>query len=320
MNAIVINEYGGTEVLEHRNISPPSPKPGEVLVKVAASSINPIDFKVRKGDLKLVLRKKFPIVLGHDFAGEVVEVGSPDSRIKIGQKVFGMNPFPGMGAYAGFVAVKEKNLAVAPASVSLEVAAAVPLAALTALQGLKDFGKLKKGQHVLINGASGGVGTFAVQLAKILGAHVTGVCSGSNVDRVRSLGADLVIDYQKQSFETLAKKFDLVFDAVGKSSFLKSRPVLKKRGTYVTTLPGPVAFFWTGITKLTPQTGTTMWVKARSEDLNNLQGYIDTGDLQIVVDKIYDYDQMQDAMRHAETERTVGKRVVKMNFPDADQG
>lgn len=318
MNAIVINKYGGPEVLEPRKISPPSLKPGEVLIKTAASSINPIDFKVRKGDLKFVLRKKFPLVLGHDFSGEVVEVGSSDSHLQIGQKVFGMNPFPGMGAYAGYVAVKEKNLAAAPKSVSLEVAAAVPLAALTALQGLRDFGKLKKGQDVLINGASGGVGTFAVQLAKIMGAHVTGVCSGKNVALVRSLGADIVIDYQKQSFETLAEKYDLVFDAVGKSSFPKSRPVMKRKGTYVTTLPGPAAFFWTGLTKLTAQTGTTMWVKAQADDLKVLQDYIDTQAVKVIVEKIYDHDQIKDAMRHAETERTVGKRVVRMNFPDID--
>lgn len=318
MNAIVINRFGAPEVLEYRKLSTPFTEAGEVLVKIAASSINPIDFKVRQGALKLLLRKRFPLVLGHDFSGEIVGLGSPDSSFQIGQKVFGMNPFPGMGAYAGYIAVKEKYLATAPESLSLEDAAAIPLAALTALQGLRDFGKLKKGQDVLINGASGGVGTFAVQLGKLLGAHVTGVCSGKNVELVRSLGADMVIDYQQQSFEKLPDKYDLVFDAVGKSSFLKSRPVLKKKGNYVTTLPGPAAFVWKGLTAITPRSAGTMWVKPKTVDLETLKGYIDSAGLRAIIEKTYNYDQLQDAMRHAESERTVGKLVVKMNFPDTD--
>ena len=318
MNAIVTNRFGEPEVLEHRKISTPFVEPGKVLVKVAASSINPIDFKVRQGDLKFLLRNRFPLVLGHDFAGEVVGLGSPDSSLKIGQKVFGMNPFPRMGAYAGYISVKEKYLAAAPDSINLEDAAAVPLAALTALQGLRDFGKLKKGQDVLINGASGGVGTFAIQLGKLLGANVTGVCSGKNVNLVRSLGADMVIDYQQQSFEKLPDQYDLVFDAVGKSSFPKSRPVLKKKGNYVTTLPGPAAFLWKGLTVFTPRSAGTMWVKSNTTDLETLKGYIDSAGLKVVIEKTYNYDQLQDAMRHAETERTIGKLVIRMNFPDTD--
>ena len=320
MNAILINRYGDPDVLEHRKLSTPLIESGEVLVKVTASSINPIDFKVRQGGLKLMLRKPFPLVLGHDFSGEVVGLGKSVSSIKIGQKVFGMNPFPGMGAYAGYLAVKENYLAPAPQNIGLEEAASIPLAALTALQGLRDFGKLKKGQDVLINGASGGVGTFAVQLGKILGANVTGVCSGKNAETVRSLGADLVIDYHQQSFEKLPDKYDLVFDAVGKSTYLKSRPVLKSKGNYVTTLPSPVAFLWKGLTTFTPQSAGTMWVKPTTEDLKALQGYIDTGSLRPVIEKIYKHDQIKEAMRQAETNRTVGKLVVRMDFPDTDQG
>jgi NADPH:quinone reductase-like Zn-dependent oxidoreductase len=320
MNAIVINRYGSPEVLEQRKISTPLVEPGEVLVKVAASSINPIDFKARQGALKLVLRKRFPLVLGHDLAGEVVGLGSGSKLFKIGQQVYGMNSFPRMGAYAGYAAVPEKYLAPAPEKLSLEAAAAVPLAALTALQGLRDFGKLKKNQEVLINGASGGVGSFAVQIAKIMGATVTGVCSGKNIETVRSLGADAVIDYKIQQFEDLPTRYDLVFDAVGKSSFQRSRKVLKNKGNYVSTLPSPANFLWTGLSLLTPRSAKTMWVKANTEDLEILKGYIDTDSLRPLIEKSYTYQDLAEAMRHAESERTIGKLVIKMDFPDGDQG
>jgi NADPH:quinone reductase-like Zn-dependent oxidoreductase len=318
MNAVVIDKYGGPEVLQERKISTPLIKPGEVLVKLTASSINPVDYKIRRGDLKVVLRKRFPLVLGHDVSGEVVGLGSDNSSLKIGQKVFGMNPTFSMGAYAGYIAMKENNLATAPEKMGLAEAAVIPLAGLTALQGLRDHGKLGKNQEVLINGASGGVGSFAVQIAKIMGANVTGVCSGKNVETVRKLGADVVVDYTRQPITDLPNRYDLVFDAVAKSGFTQCRRILKRKGHYVTTLPGPAAFFWQALSKFTARSAHTMWVNSNRKDLDTLRGYVDMAGLHVLIEKQYHYHQLAEAMRHAESERTVGKLLIHMDFPDAD--
>lgn len=315
MNAIVINQYGKPEVLEQQEVPSPSLKSGQVLVKVNASSINPIDFKARQGDLKLFLTKKFPVILGHDLAGEVKESAAVSKRFKAGDRVYGMNPFPNMGAYAEYIAVPEKYLSHTPRQLDDTQAAAVPLAALTALQALRDKAKVKKGRKVLINGASGGVGTFAVQIAKVLGAKVSGVCSTTNVELVRSLGADEVIDYKKQNFEELPEQYDAIVDAVGKSSFSKCKSILKPKGVYVSTMPNADLILGAGLSLFTGLSAKALWVKPNIEDLNVLANYIDTGAIRPVIDKIYDYNEMREAQQQAETERTVGKRVIKMNFP-----
>ncbi len=318
--AIIIHEYGGPDVLQFGDINTTPVQPGEVKIKALASSINPIDFKVRRGDLKLIIRKNFPIVLGHDFAGEVVELGSAHSSFTLGQKVYGMNSASAMGAYAGHVTLHEDRLAPAPESIPLKEAAVIPLAGLTALQALRDHGKLRKKQQVLINGASGGVGSFAVQIAKIMGAEVTGVCSGKNTEIVKKLGADSVMDYTRQSIEKLPNQYDLVFDAVAKSSYPRCRSILKKSGHYVTTLPGPSAFFWSWLTKFSHQSAHTMWVRPNRKDLEVLRNYVDNEGLRPLIEKTYNHDQLADAMRHAESDRTVGKLLIRLNFPDTDQG
>lgn len=315
MHAIVINQYGSPEVLKQQDVPLPTLKSGQVLVKIKASSINPIDFKARQGELKLFLTQKFPIILGHDFAGVVEESKAQNDRIKVGDRVYGMNPFPRMGAYAAYVAVSEKYLSHTPKKLDDTEAAAIPLTAMTALQALRDKAKLKKGQKVLINGASGGVGTFAVQIAKILGTQVTGVCSTSNVELVKSLGADEVIDYKKQNFEDQSTKYDAVFDAVGKSSFSKCKSIIKPKGIYISTMPSPDLILSAGLSLFTGRSATTLWVKPSIEDLNVLANYIDTEAIRPVIDHVYDYHEMQEAQKQAETERSVGKKVVKMNFP-----
>jgi len=320
IKAVIINEYGGPGVLQYSDIEIPPLQPGEVRIRTIASSINPIDFKIRRGDLKLIVRKKFPIVLGHDIAGVVEELGSAHGSFSLGQKVYGMNSAPAMGAYASQVSLDEDKLATAPESIPLEEAAVIPLAGLTALQALRDHGMLRKGQQVLINGASGGVGTFAVQIAKIMGAEVTGVCSGRNTETVKKMGADTVIDYTHQSIEKLPNQYDLVFDAVGKSSYLRCRSILKKSGHYVTTLPGPSAFLWSWLTKFSHQSAHTMWVKSNRNDLEILRNYVDNEGLRPLIEKTYNYDQFADAMRHAESDRTIGKLLIRLNFPDTDQG
>ncbi|MGB5365035.1 MAG: NAD(P)-dependent alcohol dehydrogenase, partial [Polyangiales bacterium] len=196
MRAVLIDRYGGPEVLRLATVPRPVPARGQVLVRTRFIGVNPKDVIVRKGKFQIATGKKFPLIVGHDISGEVVEVGLGADLVK-GDQVYGMiNDFAGR-AYAEYAAVDCQQLAKAPASIELAVAAAVPLAAQTALQALRDDAQLKAGQTVLINGASGGVGVFAVQIAKILGAHVTAVCSHRNVELVTELGADRVIDYTK---------------------------------------------------------------------------------------------------------------------------
>ena len=238
MKAIVIRGYGAAEVLQYEDVEKPKIQPEQLLVKVHASSVNPIDWKTRKGMLSILTGNKFPLILGFDVAGEVVEVGSQVTRFKVGDAIYGSTSFPG-GAYAELAVVTESLAAPKPKNMSYEEAATVPLAALTALQALRDLGNIKSGQTVLINGASGGVGVFAVQIAKALGAEVTGVCSSKNLDLVKSLNADLVIDYTQQDFTQGNVQYDMIFDAVAKRSFSDSRKVLKPNGVYVSTLPTP---------------------------------------------------------------------------------
>ncbi len=198
MKALAINQYGGPEELQMAEVALPIPGRGEVLVRVHAAGVNPVDYKIRNGSLRWVTGRKFPRILGGDIAG-VVEQAGKKSRYKPGDKVFAMLNISG-GGYAEFAVVKESQLCPIPGVISMEDAAATPLAALTALQALRIGGEVNKDDHILINGASGGVGTFAVQIAKALGAHVTAVCSSKNVDFVQSLGADVVIDYTKEDF------------------------------------------------------------------------------------------------------------------------
>ncbi|MFP4293664.1 MAG: NAD(P)-dependent alcohol dehydrogenase [Cyclobacteriaceae bacterium] len=317
MKAYVLHQYGGPEVLKTEEIPKPKLNKGQVLVRVQASSINPIDFKMRAGGLRLAQLGRRPIIPGHDFAGEVAEVSSSRRGFSLGERVFGMSPFPHMGANAEFLAVSEDYLTRQPKELDEVQAAAVPLAALTALQSLRDQGRLQAGQSVLINGASGGVGTFAVQIAKAMRARVTGVCSGKNVELVRSLGADEVINYQQEDFTRRDHHFDLVFDAVGKSSFSQSRRILTPRGNYVSTLPGPGVFAWSALSPFMRQSVKPVWVKPNPQDLNVLSNYLSSGLLRPVVEQVYDYHQLPQAHRDAEAEHTVGKRVVRMNFYEA---
>ncbi|HET6417176.1 MAG TPA: NAD(P)-dependent alcohol dehydrogenase, partial [Polyangiales bacterium] len=218
MRAVVIDEYGGPEVLRATTVPRPAPRRGQVLVRTRFIGVNPKDVIVRKGKFQIATGKKFPLIVGHDIAGEVIEAGV-GSDLYEGELVFGMiNDFAGR-AYAEYAAVDAQQLAKVPSSIELRVAAAVPLAAQTALQALRDDAHLKPGQNVLINGASGGVGVFAVQIAKILGAHVTAVCSHRNTELVRELGADRVIDYTKTDLVDLQERFDAIFDVFGNYSF-----------------------------------------------------------------------------------------------------
>lgn len=310
MKAVIINRYGSPEVLEYAEVEQPKIKPDQLLVKVRASSVNPIDWKIRKGMLRFMTGNKFPMILGFDVAGEVVEVGEQVTRFQPGDEIYGSLGFPG-GAYAEYAAVPEKLAVPKPINMSYEEAAAIPLAALTALQALRDQGNMQSGQSVLINGAAGGVGIFAVQIAKALDVEVTGVCSTKNLDFVKSLGADRVIDYTQQDFTKDKMQYDIVLDAVGKSSFWRCQNILKPNGIYITTLPSPDSFVqgvWTAI--LPGKKAKFILESPNSQDLLYLKDIIEAGKIRSVIDCIYPLQELAAAHAYSESERAVGKLVI----------
>ena len=236
MKAVRIHQFGGPEVLKYEDAPRPRIKSDELLIKVHASSVNPIDWKIREGKSQARFPVSFPLILGWDVSGTVEEVGESVSEFKKGDEVFG-RPYPTKnGAYAEFIAVNASEISLKPTSVTHVKAAAVPLACLTAWQGLFDHGKLLPGQKVLIHAASGGVGAFAVQLAKWKGAYVIGTASENHLAFVRELGADEVIDYSKEKFEEKLKDIDLAFDTIGGDTQKRSLMVLRNGGRLITTV------------------------------------------------------------------------------------
>ncbi|MEH2076917.1 MAG: NAD(P)-dependent alcohol dehydrogenase [Nostoc sp.] len=316
MKAMVIRRYGATEVLQYEEVEQPKIEPTQLLVKVRASSVNPIDWKIRKGMLSLITGSKFPKILGFDVAGEVVEVGSQVRRFKPGDAIYGSTSFPG-GGYAEFAAVSENVVALKPANLNYEEAATVPLAALTALQALRDQGNIQTGQTVLINGAAGGVGIFAVQIAKALGTVVTGVSSTKNLDLVKSLGADRVIDYTQQDFAEDTAQYDIIFDAVGKRSLSETKKVLKPNGVYITTVPSPQVFLESVLTALLPgQKAKFLFEKPNAKDLLFLKELIEGGKIRAVIDRTYPLQELAAAHDYSETGRAVGKIAIAQPVVD----
>jgi len=310
MKAVVIRRYGAAEVLQYEDVEQPKIEPTQLLVKVRASSVNPIDWKIRQGMLSLISGSKFPKILGFDVAGEVVAVGSGVTRFKPGDAIYGSTSFPG-GGYAEFAAVPENLVALKPANLNYEEAAAVPLAALTALQALRNEGNIQTGQNVLINGAAGGVGTFAVQIAKALGAVVTGVSSTKNLDLVKSLGADRVIDYTQQDFTEDTAQYDIIFDAVGKRSLSQTKKVLKPNGIYITTIPSPEVFLESVLTAFLPiQKAKFILEKPNTQDLVYLKELIEAGKIRVVIDRTYPLQELAAAHNYSETGRAVGKIAI----------
>ena len=311
MRAIVIDRYGGPEVLREAVVPRPVPTRSQVLVRSHFIGVNPKDVIVRKGKFRIATGKRFPIIVGHDVAGEVVEAGA-GGDLSAGDLVFGMiNDFAGR-AYAEYAAVDAQQLARAPSSIDLAAAAAVPLAAQTALQALRDDAGLGAGQKVLINGASGGVGVFAVQIAKILGAEVTAVCSHRNVDLVTELGADRVIDYTKLDLTETEQRFDAFFDVFGNYRFDQVESLLHARGVYVHTIPSPQVFKDVVRTLLARKRAKLVIVRSRREQLDWLRQHIDSGQLRVVVDRSFALSDAADAHRYMETKRTRGKVVLEV--------
>jgi 2-desacetyl-2-hydroxyethyl bacteriochlorophyllide A dehydrogenase len=311
MKAVFINRYGSTEVLQYGDIETPVIKSDQLLVKVHASSINPIDWKIRAGQLQVLTGYQFPLVLGLDVSGEVVAVGESVTRFQTGDKVYAyLDSLPG-GAYAEYVALSERVACLKPDNMSDEQAAAVPLAATTALQALRNQGQILPGQKVSINGASGGVGSFAVQIAKAFKAEVTAICSTPNVELVQSLGADRIIDYTAQDFTKDTSVYDIIFDAVGKQSFSDCQNILQPNGIYVTTLPTPNSLMQSFLTFLvTGKKAKFMVAQSSGQDLAFLKELIEAGKIRSVIERTYPLEELAAAHAHSERGHVVGKLAI----------
>jgi NADPH:quinone reductase-like Zn-dependent oxidoreductase len=247
MQAVMYDRFGDDSVLSLREAAVPQPGQGEVQVQVRMASLNPVDYKLRSGILRMLGRPKRPAITGKDFAGEISALGEGVRDYSIGQRVFGsVNPMRGQGSCAQFVALSTDLISPIPDALSDEVAASLPVASGTALQSLTDIARLQAGQAILISGASGAVGASAVQLAHSIGARVTGVCGTANIDYVRSLGAERVIDYKSEDWLQAGQRFDVVFDAAAAAAFAQARPLLTTAGIYINTMPR-AALYWAAL-------------------------------------------------------------------------
>lgn len=321
MQAIRFTEYGSADVLQFKDVEQTPPKDNEVLVKIHAAAVNPLDWRIMRGKpflarLAFGLRKPSINTLGADFAGRVEAVGKNVTAFQPGDDVFGDTFEHGLGGFAEHITVPEHTLALKPANISFEAAAAVPLAALTALQGLRK-GQIQAGQKVLINGASGGIGTFAVQIAKALGAEVTGVCSTRNLEMVRSIGADHVIDYTQEDFTRNGQQYDLILDTVGNRSVFDYKRALTSNGIcsiagFTTVLRGLEHGLLGSLISTTGnrKVGMMGTVQIDQDDLHFLQELLETGQVVPVIDKCYPLDETAEAIRYSETGRARGKIII----------
>ena len=324
MKAIVYEKYGLPEVLQLKEVEKPSPKEDEVLIKIYAAAVTAGDAIVVKGEPFVTrfvtgLQKPKNRIPGKEMAGRVEAVGGNVTQFQPGDEVFGDLSVASWGAFAEYVAVPENAIALKPANLTFEQAAAVPESAVVALQGLRDKGKIQPGQKVLINGASGGVGTYAVQIAKSFGAEVTAVDSTDKLDMLRSIGADLVIDYTQEDFTKSGKTYDLILDVVGKSLFSGCIRSLKQNGRYLIADPGlsqMVRGRWTSMT------GSKKVIfgaaRPKREDLDFLRGLIEAGKLKSIIDRRYPLQQIAEAHRYVEKGSKKGNVVITVADSAAD--
>ncbi|MFN6672040.1 NADP-dependent oxidoreductase [Enterococcus gallinarum] len=306
--AVVINEYGGKEKLAEAKVSLPELGADQVLVKVAATSINPIDWKLREGYLKQMFPWSFPIILGWDVAGEIVEVGQKVKDYHVGDRIFARPETTRFGTYADYTIVDTNLLAPLPESIAFTEAAAVPLAGLTALQALFDHGSLKAGEKVLIHAGAGGVGTYAIQLAKNAGAYVITTASPRNHELVKKLGADEVIDYHTTDFEEVLTDIDLVFDTMGGEIQKKSFSVLKEHGRLISVLS--IEDETLAATKQIE--AKAIWLRTNGEQLSELAKLMADGKLVSVIGETFPLTRQSvyDAHALSETHHAVGKIVL----------
>lgn len=332
MKAFMIDKYGKPGVVRLADMPEPVLQDDDVLVEIHAASINPLDLKIRSGEFKLLLPYRLPLIMGNDCSGVVVRVGARVKRFKVGDEVYARPHEDRIGTFAERIAIKEDGLALKPKTLSMEEAASIPLVGLTAWQALVEKGQLKKGQKVLIHAGSGGVGTFAIQLAKHLGATVATTASAANADMLKKLGADIVIDYKKDDFATALQNFDLVLDTQGGETLKKSIGVLKPGGKVI-GIAGPpdadfaeasgAAWFFKVIfgllsyrvrsaAKRRDASYSFLFMRANGDQLGKIAALIDAGVIRPVIDKVVPFAETKEALAYVETGRTKGKVVIKM--------
>lgn len=332
MKAFIVDRYGKREQLRAGDVPEPKLRADEVLIQVHAAAVNLIDAKVRNGEFKLILPYRTPFVLGHDVAGVVLRVGPRVRQFKPGDEVYARPDDLRIGTFAEFVAVKEDSVAIKPSNLTMEEAASIPLVGLTAWQALVEMGRLQKGQKVFIQAGSGGVGTFAIQLAKYLGATVATTTSAGNVALVKSLGADVVIDYKKDAFEEHLRDYDVVLNSQDGKTLSKSLGVLKPGGHLVSISGPPDPRFaedikapWLvrqvmralsfGIRRQAQRLRLCyafLFMKASGSQLRQIASLIESGAIRPVVDKVFPFDSTNEALAYVESGRAKGKVVIKV--------
>ncbi|SDG18216.1 NADP-dependent oxidoreductase [Epilithonimonas hungarica] len=332
MKAFTINRYSKEDKLQLVEVPEPIVKENDVLVKIHSASINQLDAKIKSGEFKLLLPYKFPLILGHDVAGIITKVGSKVSRFKVGDEVFARPADFRIGTFAEYIAINESDVALKPATISMEEAASIPLVALTVWQAFVEKAKLQKGQKVFIQAGSGGVGTIAIQLAKHLGATVATTTSASNFELVKSLGADVVIDYRKEDFENVLIDYDLVLNSQDVKTLEKSLNILKERGKVI-SISGPpdtafakeiglswlmktVIFFLSRKVKNQAKKldvdYSFLFMQANGKQLAQISSLIETGVIRPVIDKVFPFEQTNEAFSYVGSGRAKGKVVIKV--------
>ena len=331
MKAFTIQRYSKTDHLEMADVPKPIIKADEILVEIHSASVNQFDNKMKSGEFKMMLPYKFPLILGHDVAGIVVEIGSKVTKFKIGDEIFSRLPDFQIGAFAEYVAINENFVAPKPKNISMEETASVPLVGLTVWQAFEKA-NLKKGQKVFIQAGSGGVGTFAIQLAKHLGAFVATTTSEKNFELVKDLGADVIIDYKTQDFENILKDYDLVLNSQDQKTLEKSIRILKPGGKVI-SISGPpdvdfakklrlnfflkaVMFLLSFQTKKLAKKQKTdysfLFMEANGNQLNEISKLIESGIIKPTVDKIFPFEQTHDALNYVDRGRAKGKVIIKI--------
>ncbi|HDR7636234.1 NADPH:quinone reductase [Bacillus cereus] len=331
MRAMVIDKYGKVPM---RMTEMPTPEINEyeVLAEIHAASINPIDFKIRDGKVKLLLKYKMPLILGNDFSGVIVKAGTKVTQFKVGDEIYARPRKDKIGTFAEYIAIHEDDIALKPKNLTFEEAASIPLVGLTSYQALHDIMQLQKGQKILIHAGSGGVGTFAIQLAKIMGATVATTASEAGENLVKSLGADEIINYKKEKFEDILKNYDAVFDTLGGTTLEKSFDIIKSEGNIVSVSGMPNArfgkefgsgFFKTLLFSLASKKLTALekkhnaqysflFMKPSGDQLRIIAKYIESGQIKPIIDRIFPFEDTQKAMEYSESGRAKGKIIVKI--------
>jgi NADPH:quinone reductase-like Zn-dependent oxidoreductase len=308
MKAVVIHEYGGPEVLKYEEVPRPEPQADQILVRVIAAGVNPVDGMIRSGTFAKNGKRAFQIILGGDIAGVIEKVGSKITKFKLGDPVFAYISLDSGGGYAQYALVTEREAAPKPKSLTYVEAAAVPIVALTAWQALIDTAKLNTGQTVLIHGGSGGVGTFAIQIAKARDAKVIATASTANQDFLKELGADVAIDYTRQKFEDIAKDVDVVLDSIGKDTLARSYGVVKKGGIIVSLVarPNESELEKHGVR------GEALSVDPNSDELTEIGKLIDDKKIKVIVSQTFPLSEAIKAQQQVATGHTRGKIVLKV--------